>query len=124
MRIFKCEICGNIVELINDGGGTLVCCGQEMEEIEINTEENTYEKHIPFVQKEGNKVKVQIGKTIHPMIDEHYIEWIALIEDNFIQKVNLKPGDEPIANFTVQSDNFTVYTYCNIHGFCMTKNNK
>ncbi|NLM62932.1 MAG: desulfoferrodoxin [Mollicutes bacterium] len=124
MRIFKCEICGNIVELINDGGGTLVCCGQEMEEIEINTEENTYEKHIPFVQKEGNKVKVQIGKTIHPMIDEHYIEWIALIEDNFIQKVNLKPGDEPIANFTVQSDNFTVYTYCNIHGFYMTKNNK
>jgi superoxide reductase len=122
MRIFKCEICGNIVELINDGGGTLICCSQEMNEIEISTEENTYEKHIPYVTKEGNEVTVQIGKTIHPMIAEHYIEWIAVVEENRVQKVILQPGEEPKAKFKVESDNFITYTYCNIHGFYQTKN--
>lgn len=122
MRLFRCEICGNIVELINDGGGTLVCCGEEMVEIAISTEENTYEKHIPFVEKEGNEVTVQIGKTIHPMIDAHYIEWIAVVEEDRIQKVILKPNDEPVAKFNVKSDNFIVYTYCNIHGFYQLKN--
>ncbi len=124
MRIFKCEICGNVVELINDGGGTLVCCGQEMEEIEISTEENTYEKHIPYVTKDGNKVNVQVGKTIHPMIEAHYIEWIALVEGNRVQKVVLQPEEEPIAEFKVESDDFIVYAYCNIHGFYQVKNTK
>ncbi len=120
MKIFKCEICGNIVELINNGGGTLVCCGQEMNEIEISTEENTYEKHIPFMTKKGNELSVQIGKVIHPMIKEHYIEWIAIIEDNKIQKVNLNPDEDPIAKFIVNGTNITAYAYCNIHGLYKT----
>lgn len=121
MKLFKCEICGNIVELLNDGGGTLVCCGEEMNEIVISKEEDTYEKHIPSIKKEGNKVTVEVGDTIHPMIDAHYIEWIALVEGDKVYKVNLNPGSQPIAEFDVKTENFIVYAYCNIHGFYQKK---
>lgn len=124
MKLFKCEICGNIVELLNDGGGTLVCCGQEMNEILINEEENNYEKHLPYLKRDGNKVIVEVGETHHPMIEEHYIEWVALVEGNKVNKINLNPGDEPIVEFNVETDNFIVYAYCNIHGFYQTKSTK
>jgi superoxide reductase len=121
MRLFKCEICGNIVELINDGGGTLVCCGQEMAELKINTEETTFEKHIPIVTKEGDMIKVDVGSIAHPMIENHYIEWIALVEKNRIQKVLLNPNDKPTATFETDNNEYEVYAYCNIHGFYKAK---
>lgn len=117
MKIFKCSICGNVVELLNKGGGTLVCCGKDMIELPVNNEETTFEKHIPVIEKEGNKVKVKVGEVTHPMLKEHYIEWIALVEDDFVQKKILRPEEEPVAEFSVKSDKFTVYAYCNIHGF-------
>lgn len=117
MRLFKCLICGNLVELINDGGGTLVCCGQEMEEQIVNPNETVFEKHIPVITKEGNKVKVQVGSTIHPMTEEHYIEWITLVDEKGSCKKVLAPNDQPIAEFETDSEHFTVYAYCNIHGF-------
>lgn len=117
MKLYKCSICGNVFELLKDGGGKLVCCGKDMIELSVNSEEVTFEKHIPVIEKERGKVKVKIGEVLHPMLDNHYIEWIALVENDFIQKKKLKPGDEPVANFTIKSHKFTVYAYCNIHGF-------
>lgn len=117
MRLFKCDICGNLVDLLEEGGGTLVCCGEEMTEIVLSTEETTFEKHIPVVTKEGNNVRVQVGSTIHPMLDNHYINFIVLVENGMVMRKDLKPGEEPVATFTVTSDNFEVYAYCNIHGF-------
>lgn len=117
MRLFRCEVCGNLVELINDGGGTLVCCGQDMIELPINKEETTFEKHLPVITKDGLKVSVEVGSITHPMTDQHYIEWIVLAEANKVQKVLLQPNDKPEAQFEVTSEDFTVYVYCNIHGF-------
>ena len=117
MRLFKCEICGNFVELLKDGGGTLVCCGQDMTEVLLSTEETTYEKHIPVVTKDGNKLTVQVGSTIHPMTEAHYIEWIAVVEGSKITKKNLNPNEQPIVEFDVDSDTYEVYAYCNLHGF-------
>lgn len=117
MRIFKCPICGNVVELIHEGGGTLVCCGQEMEEQVINSDENVFEKHIPMIEKNGRKVNVQVGSVIHPMLDNHYIEWIALASETGTYRHYLKPSEEPKAYFETDSDHFTIYAYCNVHGF-------
>lgn len=117
MRIFKCPICGNLIEVINDGGGTLVCCGQEMEEQTINANETVFEKHIPSIIKDGNLVKVQVGSTIHPMISEHYIEWITLVDETGSYRKTMSPNEDPIVEFETASEHFTVYAYCNIHGF-------
>lgn len=117
MKLFKCDICGNIVELINNGGGTLVCCGEEMKEIVLSAEETTYEKHIPVVTKENDVLTVQVGSTIHPMTEAHYIEWIAVVEGDVVTKKTLHPNDEPTASFEVSSDSYEVYAYCNLHGF-------
>ncbi len=113
---YKCELCGNIIGLIKDGGGTLVCCGQPMAKIEPGTIEASKEKHIPVCKKDGGKVCVQVGSEAHPMTDEHLIEWIVLEEANKTQRVMLKQGDEPKAEFCVNSDDFAVFAYCNIHG--------
>lgn len=116
MRLFKCEICGNFVELIKDGGGTLVCCGQDMTAINLSTEETTFEKHIPVVTKEGTKITVTVGSVLHPMIETHYIEWIAVSEGSVITKKHLNPNEQPIAEFEVTTDTYEVYAYCNLHG--------
>ncbi len=123
MKLYRCSICGNLVELIEDGGGTLVCCGEEMMELPVNSSEVTFEKHIPVIEKDGNKVTVKVGEITHPMLENHYIMWIAIIEGKHIQKKLLSPGEEPKAEFEVNSNNFTAYAYCNVHGF-YRKDNK
>jgi superoxide reductase len=118
MRFFKCEICGNVVELVKNGGGTLVCCGEIMTEIEANVTDEGNEKHLPVIKVDNNEVQVDVGSTLHPMEEKHYIEWIVLSYNNKVKKINLKPGDEPKALFKVDEEfeMLEVYEYCNIHG--------
>lgn len=115
-EIYKCEICGNIVEVVHESGGTLVCCGQPMKLQKENSVDASQEKHVPVI--EGNKVK--IGSVEHPMIPEHYIEWIeATSEDGQIAKVFLIPGSKPEAEFCFKP--ITARAYCNLHGLWKSK---
>ena len=96
---YRCEVCGNMVALIKSGGGTLACCGQDMTKLVANTVDASQEKHVPDVKIDGKKIMVQVGSVEHPMVSEHYIEWIAIVTDNGIERINLSPGDEPKAIF-------------------------
>ncbi len=117
-KFFICNTCGNLVSLLNEGGGTLVCCGNDMEELVPNTVDAAVEKHVPVIEVEGNKVTVKIGSVTHPMVDEHWIEWIYLETKEGIQRKCLKPGDEPKAVFVLNDGDEVVsaYEHCNIHG--------
>lgn len=112
---YRCNVCGNIVAQLHVGGGELSCCGQAMTPLKANTTDAALEKHVPAVTRDGNKLHVQIGSTIHPMIPEHYIMWIAVVQENLFQLVDLKPGDPPIADFNINDGPATVYEYCNLH---------
>jgi len=103
---------------LNEGGGTLVCCGNDMEELVPNTVDAAVEKHVPVIEVEGNKVTVKIGSVTHPMVDEHWIEWIYLETKEGVQRKCLKPGDEPKAVFVLNDGDEVVsaYEHCNIHG--------
>ncbi len=118
MKFYRCEVCGNIVELVHNGGGELICCGEPMKELVANTTDAATEKHVPFVQVEGQKISVQVGETIHPMTEAHYITWIILETDKRITRVNLTPQDEPKAEFILPEGEkaVAVYEYCNLHG--------
>ncbi len=115
-QVYKCNVCGNIVEMLHTGAGELVCCGEPMQLKTENTEDAAEEKHVPVIEKTDNGVKVSVGSTLHPMEEEHYIEWIEIIADGKVYRQNLKPGDQPIAEFTVQADNIVAREYCNLHG--------
>ncbi|MGE5449808.1 MAG: desulfoferrodoxin, partial [Methanomassiliicoccales archaeon] len=97
MGIYKCEICGNIVEVLHEGKGELVCCGQPMKLQEANTVEAAYEKHIPVVERTDAGILVKVGSIAHPMLDEHYIEWVEVIFDNRVCRHDFKPGEVPEA---------------------------
>jgi len=97
---YRCEKCGNLVLLVKSGGGTLTCCGQEMTQLKANSTDASKEKHVPVLENEGGKIKVTVGSVAHPMTEEHFIEWIALVTDNRTEIVYLKPGLEPKAEFT------------------------
>lgn len=112
---YRCEICGNIVVLIKNGGGTLTCCDQTMTKLEANITDGAKEKHVPLINKVDGKIKAEIGSTLHPMLDEHHIEWVALSTDDKTEIVYLKPGMEPKAEFA-EVGSGTVYEYCNLHG--------
>ncbi len=117
-RFYKCAICGNLVEMVNFGGGDLVCCGQNMDLLTANTVEASTEKHIPVVTVENGKVAVKVGSVTHPMTVEHHIEWICLCSDKQSMLKYLKPGDEPAVEFCFDdpSESATVFAYCNLHG--------
>jgi len=116
LEIYVCDLCGNIVEVLDGGDGDLACCGQDMELQKENTVDAAKEKHVPVVKKEGNTVTVEVGSVPHPMEPKHYIMWIELIEGNTVHRTALQPGDKPTATFTVSSDSFIVREYCNLHG--------
>lgn len=105
---YKCDLCGNMVALVKEGGGTLVCCGQDMNKLVANTEDASQEKHVPDVTIAGNKIKVQVGSEVHPMVEKHYIEWIALVSDHRIEVRSLKPGMDPVAEFEFEFENAKV----------------
>ncbi|OFW52909.1 MAG: desulfoferrodoxin [Actinobacteria bacterium RBG_13_35_12] len=116
LQIYKCEVCGNIVEVLHGGKGELVCCEQPMKLYKENTVDAALEKHIPVIEKIESGFKVKIGSVAHPMIEEHYIEWIEVIVDGVAYRKFLKPGDAPEAEFCINADNIIAREYCNIHG--------
>ena len=116
LQIYKCEICGNMVEMIHEGIGQLVCCGQPMKYYEENTVEASQEKHIPVVEKIEGGFKVKIGSVPHPMEEKHYIEWIEVIADGKVYRQFLKPGDVPEAVFMINASEVTAREFCNLHG--------
>lgn len=116
LGIYKCEICGNIVEVLHEGKGELVCCGQAMKLYQENTVEASFEKHIPVIEKIDGGIKVKVGSEPHPMLKKHYIEWIeVLVGDKSCRKF-LKPDEAPEAIFAITDDNVIVRAYCNLHG--------
>jgi len=117
-KFYKCSVCGNLVEVVNFGGGTLVCCGQDMDLLVPNTVDAAVEKHVPVIAIENGKVNVKVGSVTHPMTAEHYIQWICLCSDTRTVFRYLKPGDAPEASFCYDdpAEKFTVYEYCNLHG--------
>ncbi|MFQ6060806.1 MAG: desulfoferrodoxin [Thermoplasmata archaeon] len=116
LEIYKCEVCGNIVEVLHSGVGELVCCGQPMKLIEPRTaSEEGKEKHVPIIERTEKGVIVKVGSTPHPMEEKHYVEWIqALTEKNVLRKF-LAPGEEPKAEFRTTEEIVRVREYCNIH---------
>ncbi|AUG58969.1 MAG TPA: desulfoferrodoxin [Ruminiclostridium sp.] len=115
IAFFRCEVCGNLVELINNGGGELVCCGKPMVKLDPNTFDASTEKHVPAAERKDGKIYVTVGSVEHPMTEEHYIEWIAVVSDDGIERIELSPGNEPKAVFR-DRNNVDVYAYCNLHG--------
>ena len=115
-EVYKCEVCGNIVEVLHGGAGELVCCGQPMKLMKENTTDAAKEKHVPVVEKVEGGVKVKIGSVAHPMEEKHYIEWIEVIADGKAYRQFLAPGQAPEAIFPVKSANITAREYCNLHG--------
>ncbi len=115
-QIYKCPICGNIVEIVNNAGGTLVCCGKPMLLLEENSVNAAVEKHVPVVEQKGKEVFVKVGEVAHPMTEEHYIQWIEVITKNKTYKKFLKPNEKPEATFTIDEGIVSVREYCNLHG--------
>lgn len=115
-QIYKCNVCGNIVEMVHAGDGTLVCCGQPMELKTANTTDGAVEKHVPVIEKEDRKILVKVGNVPHPMEEAHYIEWIEAIVDGIVYRKHLNPGDKPEAEFCIEGENIEAREYCNLHG--------
>lgn len=115
-EVYKCEVCGHIVEVIHEGKGQLVCCGKPMALFTENTVDASREKHVPVVEKVPGGIKVQIGSVAHPMEEKHYIEWIEIVADGKAYRQFLKPGDAPEAVFNVDAREVTARELCNIHG--------
>ena len=116
LQVYKCSVCGNIVEVIHAAGGTLVCCGQDMTLLKEGETDAATEKHVPIIEKIDGGYRVKVGDVAHPMEAKHYIEWIELIADGKAYRQFLNPGDTPEATFMVKADNVTAREYCNLHG--------
>ena len=116
LEIYKCEACGNIVEVLHAGPGELVCCGQPMKLFKENTVDAAKEKHVPVVEKSAEGFKVKVGSVAHPMEEEHYIEWVEIIADGKAYRQFLNPSEAPEASFKTDADQVEVREYCNLHG--------
>ncbi len=116
LEVYKCEVCGNIVEVLHEGAGQMVCCDQPMTLITENTVDAAKEKHVPVIEKIDEGYRVKIGSVAHPMEEKHYIEWIELIVDGKVYREFLKPGVIPEAVFKVEAGQVTAREYCNLHG--------
>lgn len=121
-RFFICKHCGNLVQIINDARVPLVCCGEKMKELIPNTVEASGEKHIPLVNRKGDILTVNVGSVDHPMVSEHFIQWVYVETEKGGQLKELRSGDAPNVSFNVEDDKPTaVYAYCNLHGLWKTE---
>lgn len=116
LEIYKCMVCGNIVEVLHGGAGQLVCCGQPMEKLTAKTADEGKEKHVPVIEKIDGGIKVNVGSVPHPMEEKHYIEWIELLADGKAYRQFLNPGDAPEAQFHIQANKVTAQEHCTVHG--------
>lgn len=116
LQVYKCEVCGNIVEVLHEGMGELVCCNQPMKLMSENSVDAAQEKHVPIIEKTVNGIIINVGSVPHPMLEEHHIEWIELIADGAVCRQFLKPGEKPEAIFKIDAQNITAREYCNLHG--------
>lgn len=116
MEVYKCSVCGNIVEVMHASGGTLTCCGQSMQVLAENTVDAALEKHVPVVERIDGGYTVRVGSVTHPMEEKHYIEWIEVVAGDAIYRQYLSPGQEPVATFMVDADEVVAREYCNLHG--------
>ena len=116
LEVYKCDACGNIVEVLTGGAGELVCCGEPMKRMTENTVDAAKEKHVPVIEQTAEGIKVKVGSVAHPMEEKHYIEWIEIIADGKDYRQFLNPGDEPIATFAVEASSVSAREHCNKHG--------
>ncbi len=122
LQVYKCDICGNIVEVLNVGGGTLSCCGKPMTLLTENTVDAAVEKHIPVAEEKDGELHIQVGSVEHPMLQEHFIQWIEVItKDGQVLRKHLNAGEKPVATFKVKGDVERVREYCNLHGLWSNK---
>jgi superoxide reductase len=119
--VYKCGVCGNIVELLFAGWGELVCCGQPMELLAEKTQDAGNEKHVPVIEKTNTGVRVKVGSVPHPMEEKHSIQWVELIADDKRYIEFLKPGVKPEAEFSVSAARISAREYCNLHGLWRSK---
>ncbi len=116
LQVYKCEKCGNIVEVLHEGVGELVCCGEPMKLFEEKTADAATEKHVPVIEKIDGGCMVKVGSVAHPMEENHYIEWIELLADGAAYRKFLNPGDAPEAVFEIKAEKVSAREYCNVHG--------
>ena len=117
LQVYKCDVCGNVVEVLDSGAGELVCCGQPMTLQQEKTEDAATEKHVPFIEQIDGGYRVRVGQNAaHPMEQKHYVQWIELLADGKACRQFLEPGDAPEAVFSVSGENVSAREYCNIHG--------
>ncbi len=116
LEVYKCDLCGNIVEMLHGGAGELVCCGQPMKLFTENTVDAAKEKHVPVIEKVTGGIKVKVGDVPHPMEEKHYIEFVELIADGKVYRQFLNPGEAPEAMFCIEADQVSAREYCNLHG--------
>lgn len=115
-QVFKCNVCGHIIEVLHPGVGELVCCNQPMALLNEKTGDEGLEKHKPVMEKTETGIKIKVGSVPHPMTAEHYIEWIEITADGRSYKKFLNPGDPPEAEFCLTAEKIEARAYCNIHG--------
>ncbi|MBW3021910.1 desulfoferrodoxin [Candidatus Woesearchaeota archaeon] len=115
-EVYKCNVCGNIVQMVHASQGQLVCCGQPMELLQEKTTDEGNEKHVPVIEKTDSGYKVKVGSVLHPMEEKHYIEWIELIADGKSYRRFLTPGTAPEAEFCIEAETVTAREFCNVHG--------
>jgi superoxide reductase len=116
LQVYKCEICGNIVEVLHEGAGELVCCGKPMKIQAENTVDAAKEKHVPVVERTPGGIKVKVGSVAHPMEEKHYIEWVQIIAGDYSYRIFLKPGGQPEGVFAADPGTVAAREYCNLHG--------
>lgn len=116
LQIYKCMVCGNMIEVVHAGAGELVCCGQPMKLMKENTVDASQEKHVPVIEMTSEGIKIKVGSVPHPMEEKHYIEWIELIADGRAYRQFLSPGEKPEAFFKIDAKKVTAREYCNLHG--------
>ena len=121
-EVYKCNMCGNIVEILHPGAGALVCCNEKMVLMVQNTVDASTEKHVPVIAIGTDSITVKVGSVAHPMEAAHYIEWIELVADGKLYRQQLQPGQAPEATFPISAKQVTAREYCNLHGLWVASN--